>query len=203
MGRDLEKGSLDTSDAVPSGNLNVPKQPVSEQHLASWFLVLLNTRETWQQMISLNYLKFRLEQLPVCQWLAIAGVCHCRQYFCICTWQRVLTSFPIASKNCLTMQRVAGWSQLLSYQLVKWEIGNVSLELRVICQAISGILLYVVCLWILGPPSGQGGGSMGLGRYLQFRLCRSGGDCHIHIHVLHGLVWRSEQNHGDDFAIHI
>ena len=93
MGRDLEKGSLDTSDAVPSGDLNVPKQPVSEQHLASWFLVLLNTfyelaRETWRQMISLNYLKFRFEH-------------HCRPYFCICPWQSVLTPFPLPAKNVL------------------------------------------------------------------------------------------------------
>lgn len=95
-------------------------------------------------------------------------------------------TFPTASKKCLTMQRVLGWSQLLSYQFVKWEIGNVRLELSAICQAISGILLYVVCLWILGPPSGQGGGSMGLGRYLQFRLCRSGGDCHIY---MYSTVW--------------
>ncbi len=143
-------------------------------------------RETLRQLISLNYLKFRLEQLPVCQWLAIAGVCHCRPCICICTWQSVLTSFPLPART--AMQRVLGWSQVLSYQFVKWEIGNMSLELSAICEALSGILLYVACLWILGPPSGQGGGSMGLGRYLQFRLCRSGGHCHISRRGLH-LGW--------------
>ena len=58
-------------------------------------------RETLRQLISLNYLKFRLEQLPVCQWLAIAGVCHRRPCICICTWQSVLTSFPLPARTVL------------------------------------------------------------------------------------------------------
>ena len=43
---------------------------------------------------------------------------------------------------------------------------------------------------------------MGLGRYLQFRLCRSGGDCHIYMITCtprFGVTFRA--NHGDDFAI--
>ena len=103
-------------------------------------------------------------------------------------------TFPTASKKCLTMQRVLGWSQLLSYQFVKWEIGNVRLELK---RHLSSNLWHLAlrCLlldpWYPGIPSGQGGGSMGLGRYLQFRLCRSGGDCHIY---MYSTVWCDVQS---------